>query len=69
MAEQDVPSISNWSHFLHAHGAPGVRDPRDTFLDWLVDFGKRARVRHVLLPTCDDTAWLYAVHRDTVSRY
>lgn len=38
----------------------------ERFLDWLDAFG-RANVRHVLLPTCDDTAWLYARHRERLA--
>jgi D-aspartate ligase len=37
-------------------------------LAWLEDFG-RHNARHVLLPTCDDTAWLYARHREQLSKY
>jgi predicted ATP-grasp superfamily ATP-dependent carboligase len=44
--------------------------PTDTeaLLAWLDDFGRR-NARHVLLPTCDDTAWLYARHREQLSKY
>ena len=36
------------------------------FLAWLEAFGD-ANDKHVLLPTCDDTAWLYARHRERLS--
>jgi D-aspartate ligase len=35
-------------------------------LAWLEEFG-RTHERHVLLPTCDDTAWLYARHRERLA--
>jgi D-aspartate ligase len=40
----------------------------EALLAWLLDFGKR-NTRHALLPTCDDTAWLYARNRETLSQY
>lgn len=37
-------------------------------IEWLEEFG-RNNERHVLLPTCDDTAWLYARHRERLSKH
>lgn len=37
-------------------------------IEWLEEFG-RHNERHVLLPTCDDTAWLYARHRERLAKY
>ncbi len=40
----------------------------EKLITWLEDFGRR-RERHALLPTCDDTAWLYARHRERLAKY
>jgi predicted ATP-grasp superfamily ATP-dependent carboligase len=32
-------------------------------------FGRQQREKHVLLPTCDDTAWLYARHRAALAEH
>lgn len=63
-------SVSSWSRYLHHRvRSPNVRVDPERFLEWLLDFGKRSRTRHVLLPTCDDTAWLYARHRAELARH
>jgi predicted ATP-grasp superfamily ATP-dependent carboligase len=70
VADSDPMAVSSWSRFTHARmRAPAVREKHDGFLEWLLDFGKNAMVRHVLLPTCDDTAWLYARHREALAQY
>ena len=48
------------------HGCPPTRDSR-SFVDWLYRYGVR-RKPHVLCATSDDTAWLYARHRETLAR-
>jgi len=40
----------------------------ENLIAWLEDFGRRNE-RHVLLPTCDDTAWLFARYRDRLAQY
>ena len=40
----------------------------ERLLAWLLEFG-RTHERHVLLATCDDTAWLYARHRERLSEH
>ena len=40
----------------------------ERLVEWLEEFG-RTHERHVLLPTCDDTAWLYARHRERLSKH
>ena len=35
----------------------------EAFLQWLVDFGLREPVKHVLYPTSDELAWLISAHR------
>ncbi|HYP87389.1 MAG TPA: hypothetical protein VEQ59_04535, partial [Polyangiaceae bacterium] len=46
---------------------PPIRDT-DRFIDWLLAFGRRSEP-HVLLPTCDDTAFLYSLHREALSEH
>lgn len=40
----------------------------EQLISWLEGFG-RNNERHVLLPTCDDTAWLYARYAERLSPY
>jgi D-aspartate ligase len=46
---------------------PPIRDT-ERFIDWLLCFG-REREPHALLPTCDDTAFLYSLHRDELRKH
>jgi predicted ATP-grasp superfamily ATP-dependent carboligase len=56
-------TIASTSKYTGAHlSCPATTDSKQ-FLRWLDAFGN-ANVKHVLLPTCDDTAWLYARHRE-----
>lgn len=67
IAESDslVPAV--WSRFAARRvRCPDLRDP-DAFVRWLLEFGDR-EPGHVLYPTSDDLAWLYAKHRDELSR-
>lgn len=60
--------VSSWSKYTtHRVKSPRVRSTSE-FLEWLLQFGAK-NGRHVLLPTSDDTAWLYALHREDLSRY
>jgi predicted ATP-grasp superfamily ATP-dependent carboligase len=49
------------------YGCPPTQDSA-SFIDWLCSHGK-TRKPHVLCATSDDTVWLYARHRDRLSRY
>jgi D-aspartate ligase len=70
VADSDPLSVSRWSRYAQSRvRAPAVRDDDDGFVDWLLRFGKKAAQRHVLLPSCDDTAWLFARHREALARY
>src|SRR5262245_34860116 len=61
-------AVSAWSKFASTSvQAPRVQDS-ERFLEWLMGFGAK-HGRHVLLPTSDDTAWLYSLHRDELSRH
>ena len=48
------------------HDCPPTRESQ-RFIDWLCRYGA-ARKHHVLCATSDDTAWLYARHRDRLAR-
>lgn len=61
-----VPAV--WSRFAARRvRCPTLQDP-SAFMRWLVEFGRR-EPGHVLYPTSDDLAWLYARHRDELSRH
>jgi predicted ATP-grasp superfamily ATP-dependent carboligase len=67
-ADPSLFSIASASRYTSAAvRCPPVRDT-DRFIDWLLEFGKQQE-RHVLLPTCDDTVWLYALHRERLSEH
>jgi predicted ATP-grasp superfamily ATP-dependent carboligase len=60
--------ISAWSKYTtKSVVCPPVRET-ERFIEWLLAFGKTHET-HVLLPTCDDTAWLYSRHRDELSKF
>jgi D-aspartate ligase len=61
-------TTGGWSKYATSHArCPSVRSTQ-RFLEWLLDFGKRSEP-HVLLPTCDDTAFLYSLHRAELSQH
>ena len=61
-------AVSGWSRYTtHRAQCPPVQAV-ERFLDWLMEFGAK-HGRHVLLPTSDDTAWLYSLHRQQLSQY
>ena len=61
-------AMSKWSRYTTTRArSPHVRDAT-RFIAWLLHFGRRHE-KHVLLPTNDDTAWLYAQHHEALSRY
>src|SRR5882672_9837994 len=61
-----VPAV--WSRFAARRvRSPSPEDP-PSFLQWLMDFGAR-EPGHVLHPTSDDVAWLYARHRDELAKH
>jgi D-aspartate ligase len=66
-ADRSALATGGWSRFASSRvQCPDVRDS-GRFVEWLLDFGRR-RDKHVLLPTSDDTAWLYSLHREELSR-
>lgn len=68
LADPNVLAPACWSrHVRRRLRCPGALEV-EQFLTWLLDFGKR-HPGHVLLPTSDDTAWIYAAWADELSRY
>jgi len=66
IADPDLLAPARWSRFAsRSVFCPPVQEP-DRFVAWLLDFGTRSP-GHVLYPTSDDVAWLYAVHRDALA--
>jgi predicted ATP-grasp superfamily ATP-dependent carboligase len=59
-------TIASSSKYTGAHLTCPPTTDSEQFLRWLDAFGS-ANVKHVLLPTCDDTAWLYARHRQRLA--
>lgn len=59
-------TISSSSKYASARLSCPATTDSERFLAWLEAFGDANR-KHVLLPTCDDTAWLYARHRERLS--
>jgi D-aspartate ligase len=56
-----------WSRWTtHRVRSPTPADPQ-RFMDWLLRFGRREPA-HVLYPTCDDLAYLFARHEAEVRR-
>ncbi len=57
---------SCWSRYVTQRRRSPSPVEGQLFVEWLLDFAK-GQPRHVLCPTCDDTAWLYARYRDELS--
>jgi D-aspartate ligase len=52
---------ARWSRYVkRSVSCPSPFEP-EQFMDWLLSFGKR-EPGHVLYPSCDDLAWLFAHH-------
>ncbi len=61
-----VPAV--WSRFVKRRVRCPRPDEPERFIEWLLEFGAR-EPGHVLYPTTDDVAWLYARHRDELSNH
>jgi D-aspartate ligase len=58
---------ASWSRWtLRRVHCPDFRDSQ-RFVDWLLEFGER-EPRHVLYPTCDDLALLFALHAEELAK-
>jgi predicted ATP-grasp superfamily ATP-dependent carboligase len=59
---------ARWSRYVsRTLSCPSLFEP-ERFLDWLFAFGKR-EPGHVLYPSCDDLAWLFAEHAAELNKY
>jgi predicted ATP-grasp superfamily ATP-dependent carboligase len=70
-------TVADWRRFVPARWSrytvrtvtcPPISAGGTAFIDWLLDFGAR-QPGHVLLPTTDDLAWLFARHRNELGRH
>ncbi len=68
VAESKLLAPARWSRYVTRRvECPDVGDS-DAFLEWLMRFGER-EPGHVLYPTSDDMAWLFALHREELGRH
>ncbi len=68
VAGPELFAEARWSrHASTRLFCPPTREP-ERLLEWLLAYGAR-NPGHVLYPAGDDTAWLYARHRDELSRH
>ncbi|ATB30034.1 carbamoyl-phosphate synthase [Melittangium boletus] len=66
MAESKLLAPARWSRYVTRRvECPDVGDS-DAFLEWLLRFGAK-NPGHVLYPTSDDMAWLFALHKDELA--
>ena len=62
IADPALFAPARWSRFATGRlFCPPVRQ-KERFVRWLLDFGRR-HPGHVLYPTSDDVAWIFALHR------
>jgi D-aspartate ligase len=68
VAEGKWLAPARWSKYVTRRvPCPPVSDT-EAFLSWLMEFGQR-EPGHVLYPTSDDMAFLYALHKDALSKH
>src|SRR5262245_28473541 len=68
VADQDYFAPALWSRFATRRRiCPSPEEP-ERYVSWLLDFGRRFP-GHVLYPTGDDVAWLFARHRSDLGAY
>ncbi|HEY0096066.1 MAG TPA: carbamoyl-phosphate synthase, partial [Archangium sp.] len=68
VAESKLLAPARWSRYVTRRvECPDVGDS-DAFLQWLLRFGE-AEPGHVLYPTSDDMAWLFALHREELGKH
>ena len=58
-----------WSRFVNRRVACPPESQPEAFIEWLLDFGRREPLQHVLYPTSDELAWLVSVNREALSEY
>jgi predicted ATP-grasp superfamily ATP-dependent carboligase len=68
IADPERFAPARWSRFVSRRvSCPSVQEP-ERFISWLLEFGAR-HPGHVLYPTGDDVAWLYALHRGELATH
>jgi D-aspartate ligase len=68
MAGDTLLAPARWSRYVTRwERCPPVLDA-ERFMDWLMAFGER-EPGHVLYPTCDDLAWLFADRKDELAKH
>ena len=67
IADTQMFAPARWSRFATRRTfCPSVQDA-ERFVSWLLEFGER-HPGHVLYPTGDDVAWLYALHHAELAK-
>ncbi|MHB8876311.1 MAG: carboxylate--amine ligase, partial [Myxococcaceae bacterium] len=68
IAEGRLLAPARWSRFVTRRvPCPDLACP-ERFVEWLLSFGAK-NPGHVLYPTSDDLCWLYALHREELSKH
>jgi D-aspartate ligase len=68
VAGHDILAAARWSHYASRFvSCPPVQES-DRFIEWLIAYGER-QPGHVLLPTSDETALLFASNLKLLERY
>jgi predicted ATP-grasp superfamily ATP-dependent carboligase len=60
---------ASWSRFVGRRVQCPPESQPEAFVAWLLDFGRREPLQHVLYPTSDELAWLVSVHREALSEF
>ncbi|WP_164015193.1 carbamoyl-phosphate synthase [Pyxidicoccus trucidator] len=60
---------ASWSRFVGRRVQCPPESRAEDFMAWLLDFGRREPLKHVLYPTSDELAWLVSVHREELAKY
>src|SRR3954469_24780780 len=68
VADSSFLAKAGWSRYAtRRERCPPVEKP-DRFIPWLLRFGER-NPGHVLYPTSDDVAWLFALHEEALRKH
>jgi D-aspartate ligase len=67
IADPRLFAAARWSRFARRRAFCPPAQDADRLIGWLLEFGARTP-GHVLYPTSDDLAWLYALHRDELAK-
>jgi D-aspartate ligase len=68
VAHENFSAPASWSRFVTRRVKCPPLASSSAFVQWLLAFGAR-EPGHVLYPTSDDLAWLFAVHAADLGRY